>query len=91
MKWQLVAAHAVKLRAWDDELIVFNYLSGDTHLLGDAAGHIVAILQHSPADDRTIAAELCRRMQFGRTDEVIPEVGHILAELKALNLVEEVA
>jgi PqqD family protein of HPr-rel-A system len=91
MKWQLVAAHAVRLRIWDGELIVFNFLSGDTHLLGDIAGYIVVIMQHSAVEQQAIAAALCHQADCGSPEEINAQVESVFAELKMLNLIEEAA
>ncbi len=58
MKWQVIAAAKPCFRSWDDELVVFNALSGDTHLLDGAAGEILSALSAAPIEIEMLAASL---------------------------------
>jgi PqqD family protein of HPr-rel-A system len=90
MKWQLTGGRAVRIRVWDEEAVVFNSLSGDTYLLGYTAACIVSLLQQSSAEDHDLVAELSRQAQADVTEEFSRQVESVLAELRTLNLIEEV-
>jgi PqqD family protein of HPr-rel-A system len=91
MKWQLISNQAISLRCWDDEFVVYNRLSGDTHLLGSAAGHILAKLQHAPMDTTSLGEALCHIWQVDPSEELAVQVNDILADLQKLELIEEAA
>ncbi|MES2316932.1 MAG: HPr-rel-A system PqqD family peptide chaperone [Pseudomonadota bacterium] len=46
--WRITPGQALRLRQFDDESVLYNDLSGDTHLLGDSAVHLLSVLQHGP-------------------------------------------
>lgn len=90
MKWRLISDQALHLCGWDDEFVVYNNLSGDTHLLGSAAAQILLKLQHAPSDAIHLAESLASSLQVEVMDESLaPQLTHILADLNALALIEQ--
>jgi PqqD family protein of HPr-rel-A system len=84
MKWQVLSIGALKLRSWDDECVVYNCLSGDTHLIGPLAVRILTQLLQAPADTASLADGLqYEPIDGGGLDE-------ILDDLKRLSLIEQV-
>lgn len=90
-KWQLKSNQTVTLRSWDNEFVVYNSLSGDTHLVGPAAAEILAQLQRAPADVAALAGEMCRTWEVDATEEFALQLHEILADLRTLALIEEAA
>jgi PqqD family protein of HPr-rel-A system len=88
MKWQAIAGHALHVRSWDDEFVVYNSLSGDTHLLGAGAGQILMRLQHAPADEASLTTLLCETFHAEPGPELSLQVGTMLADLHRLSLIE---
>lgn len=95
MAWRALPILSESLFFWDDECIVFNHLSGDTHLLSALAGQILLKLQQAPLYAASLAMEAMEAMDA--TDAMLPsstQSGHefddILAELSALALIERV-
>jgi PqqD family protein of HPr-rel-A system len=91
MKWQAISTEAMYVRSWDDEFVVYNSLSGDTHLLGAAAGHILTGLQRAPSDERSLTESLCETLHAEPTPEMSLQIQAILADLQKLALIEEAA
>jgi PqqD family protein of HPr-rel-A system len=91
MKWQLISNQAVKLRSWDTEFVVYNSLSGDTHLIGPTAAHILIRLQQAPTDAGSLADVLSRAWQVDPSEELVLQIDEILADLHKLALIEEAA
>lgn len=92
MTWRALPIVSESLFFWDDECIVFNHLSGDTHLLSALAGQILLKLQQGPSH----AANLLMDAKDA-TDAMLPsstqsehEFDDIFAELSALALIERV-
>jgi PqqD family protein of HPr-rel-A system len=91
MKWQAISTQAVYLRSWDDEFVVYNSLSGDTHLLGAAAGHILTALHRGPSDETSLTESLCETLHAEPTPEMSLQIQAILTDLHKLALIEEAA
>lgn len=84
MMWRTIADGTLHFRHWDDEVVVYNSLSGDTHLLDEAAARLLLKLQPMPADVEGLAAALAI------PDVPASRVEEILLQLDALALVESV-
>ena len=90
MKWRLISDQALQLRCWDDEFVVYNNLSGDTHLLGSAAAQVLLKLQQAPSDAVSLAESLASLLQVEIMDESLaPQIANLLADLDALALIEQ--
>jgi PqqD family protein of HPr-rel-A system len=79
------------MRSWDDDVVAYNAVSGDTHLLGAAAGHILAQLKRAPFDEAALIQSLCETLDVELCPELTLHVRSILADLHKLALIEEVA
>lgn len=86
--WQLIHDHALHFRSWNDEFVVYNSLSGDTHLLGKAAVNALLKLQQTPSDTITLAASLVHLMQAEMNDEFVFQIDQLLTDLDRLALIE---
>lgn len=86
--WQVAPGQQLASWGWDEEFVLYNNLSGDTHLLDADSVELLALLQHAPASIDALAAQL--------TDGVAPDdaaalpdtLATLLAQLKKLYLVE---
>jgi len=80
--WRVTPGQRLRHAEWDDEAVVFNNLSGDTHLLGADALHILRTLQAGPAGEAALAAG------FGDDADSGAALAAILGQLEALALIE---
>lgn len=85
--WRVIPGQRLVCRRWDDEAVLFNDLSGATHLLGLSAICLLKLLQTGPARESALIAALSRQFEAGE-DELIQEARNTLAELQKLDLVE---
>ncbi|PWB48895.1 MAG: hypothetical protein C3F18_11165 [Nitrosomonadales bacterium] len=88
MRWRVVSGQALHIRVWEDEFIVYGSLSGNTHLLGPVAAHVLSRLQEAPSDAATLAESLPPLLQANFDGELVPEIEHLLADLGSLELIE---
>lgn len=88
--WQLRLGQTLQYREWDEEYVLYNDLSGDTHLLGEAAIEVLLALNHGPASRLALAAMLDTRFEFDDTD-ADTQAAALLEQLRHLNLVEPAA
>lgn len=84
--WRLMPGQRLRSRSWDgEEFVLYNNLSGDTHLLDAAAIEVLNALRRGAADSAALAAALqldaAEPAQLGQLDD-------LLADLCALNLVD---
>lgn len=86
--WQVIPGDALHFRVWEGEFVVYNSLSGDTHLLGSAAAHALLKLQQTSSDALTLAATLAPLMKAEMDDEFVSQIEQILADLGKLALIE---
>jgi PqqD family protein of HPr-rel-A system len=82
--WRLIPGQTLAYRGWDDEYVVYNDLSGDTHLFGVDAMQLLLHLRAGPADEEALARAL----------EVLPDeragLAVMLTELRAMSLIERI-
>lgn len=85
--WRVTPGQTLVFRQWDDDLVLFNSLSGATHLLGPGAALLLDVLQDQPADDDRLAAAL--QAEFELDDvEARSELAAMMAGLAKLDLIE---
>ncbi|MET3136660.1 PqqD family protein of HPr-rel-A system [Undibacterium sp. GrIS 1.2] len=90
MEWRVLVSTASNSHNWGDEVVVFNALSGATHLLDHAAGQILEKLQQSPGDAKSLAAILADVWNVEIDDDLVRYVRDVLISLHALSLIERV-
>ncbi|MDP1896712.1 MAG: HPr-rel-A system PqqD family peptide chaperone [Sulfurimicrobium sp.] len=88
MMWRVISAHALHFRSWEDGFIVYNSLSGDTHLLGSSAAHVLLKFQETPANAALLASSLAPLMQAEMDEEFVSQIDQLLADLGNLALIE---
>ncbi|MFC5552267.1 HPr-rel-A system PqqD family peptide chaperone [Massilia aerilata] len=88
--WRLRPGQTLQYRHWDDEYVLYNDLSGDTHLLDDAAIEILLFLKNDPAPLPVLAAVLQSAFDIDDT-ELYEEIGILLERLKHLYLIDTLA
>ncbi|MBZ2206117.1 HPr-rel-A system PqqD family peptide chaperone [Massilia soli] len=84
--WRVVPGQALRQRGWDDDYLVFNNLSGDTHLLDGGAMQLLLAVAQSPGSAASLAERL--RLALGLDQQEIDEIPAMLDELRALALIE---
>lgn len=85
--WRLMHGQSLAYRCWDDETLLYNDLSGATHLLGPAALCVLEALRPGPAAATALAARL--HAEFDIDDELPgEELDALLGELARLSLIE---
>ena len=80
--WRLTPGQALLRYGWDGEYVLYNDLSGDTHLLTATACTLLAQLQAAPASHGALA--LACALDAGAAES-------LLIDLEQLSLVEYLA
>jgi len=85
--WRVVPGQLLAFREWDGEAVLYNDLSGNTHLLDGGAVEVLLALRAEPLDAATLATRLADR--FDAEDDALPAaIDAMLTELAGLDLVE---
>jgi len=84
LAWRLTPLQRLARRCWEGECVVFNDVTGDTHLLGDEALTILAHLASRPADGHSL--QLLFGGNFGAEEN--EEFLELLRHLGQLELIE---
>lgn len=85
--WRVTPGQTLAARQWDDDLVLFNSLSGATHLLGPGAAFLLELLQDGPASEAQLGAAL--RAEFDVEDEEAETgLAAMLARLAKLDLIQ---
>lgn len=85
--WRVVPGQLLVSREWDDEAVLYNDLSGSTHLLDGATLDLLHALRSAPADAATLALRLADQFDAG-DDDLSALIDDMLASLARLDLVE---
>jgi len=92
--WSLRPGQTLQHRQWDSEFVLYNDLSGDTHLLGDAAIVLLQALRTGPATRAALAAVLENEFEADAGDDKLDfaaEADSLLDHMKRLFLVDRSA
>ncbi|QNA90811.1 HPr-rel-A system PqqD family peptide chaperone [Massilia sp. Dwa41.01b] len=77
--WRLAPGQRLMHRCHDGECVLFNDLSGDTHLLAEPALALLQALRDAPQSAAALAAA---------DPASLPELEEVLADLAALYLID---
>ena len=88
MNWKLRAGQRLRMLSDDEETVVYNDLSGDTHLLSGVAASLLERLRLGPADRDSLAAFLASEWDLDASTTPAALTDRLLPELAALSLIE---
>lgn len=85
--WRLIEGQSLRYRCWDEEAVLYNDLSGATHLLGPAALCVLEALRPGPASRAALASRLLDEFEIDEAG-IGAELDTLLDELSRLSLIE---
>lgn len=86
--WRIAPGQQLACRGWDDEFVLYNDLSGDTHLLDGDAFALIDALQAGPATVDALVAACAGDVPADQLSDVTDTIAALLAKLQHLFLVE---
>lgn len=89
-RWQRNPATRFASRAWADEAVVYDALTGDTHLLEPLSTELLRRLEAGPKTSDELAAALAADFEFAPEDDVPALTAGALAKLRELGMVDAV-
>jgi PqqD family protein of HPr-rel-A system len=75
-------------RQWHGDLVVFNPISGATHLLDIVGGEVLRALMEGPARAEELARRIAKLLEVECDDETVAAADRILENLDRLGLAE---
>ena len=85
--WRLVPGQSLNCREWDGEVVLYNDVSGSTHLLDGAALDVLQALRAGPLDAAGLAERLGDHID-AEDGDLSALIADMLAALARLDLVE---
>lgn len=88
-RWHPTHSGKLRIRSWDGEesSVVFDVISGDTHLLDDLSLELVGLIDAQPATTSELAHKVADHFADGYNDEQIEFVQASLLQLQSVGLV----
>src|SRR6185436_11881504 len=86
--WRLSVASPLPLRVWDGEVVVYNPISGDTHMLDVVTGELLRAITAGPAAVESLRQAAAAFLDVPDDDQLGRHVGQALAALDELGLIE---
>jgi PqqD family protein of HPr-rel-A system len=77
-------------RQWDDEYIVFDAVSGDTHLLNEVAAEVLRTLSQHPCNALQLTHQVASRLRLESITEFPQNIEKLLGHLEALGLIQPI-
>ncbi len=89
--WGVPAAIQLRWRQWDDDFVVHNVASGQTHRLNLLAGEALRCLEVEPASVKTLIDRLAALFAIPVDSEALGKVKELVDQLDELGLVAPVS
>jgi PqqD family protein of HPr-rel-A system len=89
--WRIVPDAVLHWRMWDDEYVVFNSASGQTHLLDPVSALLIEQIAHGRDHAGELFMETARLLNLDLTPDLCASFDKMLGELDLLGLIEAVA
>jgi len=86
--WSTHIVTGVHLLPLSEEFVVYEPVSGNTHLLGCVAGEILQQLHQAPSSLAYLTDTLAAQWQETCSPDIVQAIAEVLSELRAMELVE---
>lgn len=90
MQWRAESHGRFLRRFWDDEWVVFDTASGDTHLLNLIAGESLGLLEQEALSAHGLAERLFVLLEIPVDQEFTATAAKLLSDFHELGLIEPV-
>ena len=88
-EWVVDGDAALLLRQWGDECVVYNSVSGDTHLLNALGGVALASLLQAPATADGLAQRVASQLGFEVDEALLEMIGTLLGDFERIGLIRQ--
>lgn len=88
--WKVPSGFELHWRTWDDEFVVYNTGSGDTHLLDPVAAHVLQVLEREPLSLTLLTGRVAASFELEQDIQLSSYLERLLSLFERLGLVERV-
>ena len=88
--WRIPADQKILWRHWEGDYVIFNSLSGETHILDIVSGKVLKRIMNGPSTTEDIRSEIGDFLEVRNDSELARAVDKILNGLEDTGLVEAV-
>ena len=88
--WRIPADQEILWRHWEGDYVIFNSLSGETHILDIVSGKVLKRIMNGPSTTEDIRSEIGDFLEVRNDSELARAVDKILNGLEDTGLVEAV-
>jgi PqqD family protein of HPr-rel-A system len=86
--WRLQPLRDLHWRRWDDEFVVFDLGSGETHLFDALTAAALMCFDSGPLDLDGLTAQIAAELALPRDEGLSPALSELIEGLSRLGLVE---
>lgn len=86
-RWAVPEGNALTWRIWDDEFLVYNAASGETHHLNLLAGETLHSLEAEAAHGRELVHRLADQFEIAEDSPALQMIDRLIRELDELGLI----
>jgi PqqD family protein of HPr-rel-A system len=86
-RWAVPEVNALAWQIWDDEFLVYNTASGQTHHLNFFAGEALRCLEAKPANGSELVRRLAEQFEIAEDSPPLQLIDHLIGELDELGLI----
>jgi PqqD family protein of HPr-rel-A system len=87
--WRVPLANVLAWRVWDDEFLVYNTASGQTHHLNFLAGEALRTLEAEPGSVSELVCRLADQFEIARDSPPLQMIDRLIRELDELGLIAQ--
>src|SRR4029077_16871308 len=85
--WTVPKQNELAWRVWDDEFLVYNTASGQTHHLNLLAGGALRSIEFGPAQTRELVSRLAKQCEIAEDSPPLQMIDRLIHELDELGLI----
>ena len=89
-RWRVLSEFSLHWQSWDDEFVVYNSGSGDTHLLDPVAAEALQNLEQESADLSELVARVAASLEIEPDTDFAAYLEQLLSDLYKLGLIARI-
>lgn len=89
-RWKVNSGFPLQWQVWDDEFVVYNTGSGDTHMLDTLAAEVLQSLEKKTADLSELAGRVAASIEIEPDSKFSDYLEQLLSDLHKLGLIQRV-
>ena len=87
-KWRIAGGERLQRRYWDGDYVVFNPLSGQTHLLDIVTGKVLMLIMSGSSSATEFRSEISTFLEVDDDNRLSKSISDILSRLEEAGLIE---